>query len=46
MPFISATGYRDTVMIPERFQHLPVVRKPWSPTSLAQALAGVLAGPR
>ncbi|MDO9381782.1 MAG: GAF domain-containing protein [Hyphomicrobiaceae bacterium] len=42
VPFIFATGYRDAVMIPERFRHIPVVRKPLSERELAEQLAAVL----
>ena len=42
VPFIFATGYRDAVMIPERFRHIPVVRKPLSAAALATQLQAVL----
>lgn len=42
VPFIFATGYGDTVMIPERLRGLPVVRKPVSIAALAEMLALVL----
>jgi len=38
VPFIFATGYGDSVMIPERFGAIPVVRKPVSATVLADKL--------
>lgn len=38
VPFIFATGYGDTVMIPERLRDVPVVRKPASLTSLGFTL--------
>lgn len=34
VPFIFATGYGDSVMIPEHLRDVPVVRKPASATSL------------
>jgi light-regulated signal transduction histidine kinase (bacteriophytochrome)/CheY-like chemotaxis protein len=34
VPFVFATGYGDNVMIPERLRHVPVVRKPVSPSAL------------
>jgi len=33
-PFVFATGYGDTVLIPKRFAHVPIVRKPVSASSL------------
>lgn len=38
-----ATGYRDSVSIPERFASVPVVRKPVSQDALASALGAALA---
>ena len=35
IPFVFATGYGDTVMIPAKFAKTPIVRKPVSATSLA-----------
>jgi light-regulated signal transduction histidine kinase (bacteriophytochrome)/CheY-like chemotaxis protein len=35
IPFVFSTGYGDNVMIPERFRHVPVVRKPVNGTTLA-----------
>lgn len=35
VPFVFATGYGDSVMIPARFGHVPVVRKPVNPALLA-----------
>ena len=34
IPFAFTTGYDDTVMIPSRFAHVPVVQKPYTPDSL------------
>ena len=42
VPFVFATGYRDTVMIPERFRHVPVVRKPISAAALSEKLSAIL----
>lgn len=36
-PFVFATGYRDSVSIPQGFSNLPVVRKPVSAAVLATA---------
>jgi hypothetical protein len=38
VPFVFATGYGDSVMIPERFRDVPLVRKPVSATVLADKL--------
>jgi two-component SAPR family response regulator len=42
VPFIFATGYGDTVMIPESMRSLPIVRKPYADATLAAAIAGML----
>jgi CheY-like chemotaxis protein len=42
VPFIFATGYRDAAMIPDRFRHIPVIRKPLSERDLAEQLSAVL----
>lgn len=39
VPFIFATGYGDSVMIPEHLRDVPVVRKPAGAKSLARQLA-------
>lgn len=39
VPFVFATGYGDSVMIPEHLRAIPVVRKPASMTSLAVQIA-------
>ena len=38
VPFVFATGYGDSVMIPERMKSIPVVRKPYSAEALKSAL--------
>lgn len=38
IPYVFATGYRDSSTIPEGFETIPVVRKPVSEKSLAAAL--------
>jgi light-regulated signal transduction histidine kinase (bacteriophytochrome) len=38
VPFVFATGYSDSAMIPERYQSVPVVRKPYEAESLFDAL--------
>ena len=43
VPFVFATGYGDSVMIPERFRDVPVVRKPVSGSVLAAGLDLALA---
>ena len=43
IPFVFATGYRDSVSIPSGFAAIPVVRKPVSPDMLARQLALALA---
>lgn len=42
IPFIFMTGYSDHSSIPERFQHIEVVRKPINDIALAVKLAAVL----
>lgn len=42
IPFIFATGYGDSVMIPEHLRSIPVVRKPVSEAALAEMLGLVL----
>nr|WP_256127010.1 HWE histidine kinase domain-containing protein [Ameyamaea chiangmaiensis] len=39
IPFVFATGYGDNVMIPERFRHIPVVRKPVVLNALSAQIA-------
>lgn len=39
VPFVFATGYGDSVMIPERHRAVPVVRKPASSAGLSAKLA-------
>lgn len=43
VPFLFATGYGDSVTIPERFGNVPVVRKPITLADLAKKLGIVLA---
>lgn len=38
IPYVFATGYRDSVSIPDRFAGVPVVRKPLAEGHLAIAL--------
>ncbi|WP_293859931.1 HWE histidine kinase domain-containing protein [uncultured Alsobacter sp.] len=38
VPFVFATGYGDSVMIPEAMRSVPVVRKPYSAETLRSAL--------
>ena len=39
VPFIFATGYGDSVMIPERFRGVPVIRKPLSANLILDAFS-------
>jgi light-regulated signal transduction histidine kinase (bacteriophytochrome) len=41
--FIFATGYGDGLELPARFAHVPLVKKPYSGATLAQAIVPVLA---
>jgi len=43
VPFVFATGYGDSVMIPDRFRDVPVVRKPVSAAVLADRLGAARA---
>lgn len=42
VPFVFATGYGDTVMVPESMRTVPIVRKPYADATLAAAIAGLL----
>jgi light-regulated signal transduction histidine kinase (bacteriophytochrome)/CheY-like chemotaxis protein len=42
VPFVFVTGYGDSVMIPQRFRHLPVVRKPVNPALLAAKIGACI----
>lgn len=42
VPFVFATGYGDTMMIPDSMHDVPIVRKPYADSTLAEAIAGVL----
>ncbi|WP_430252293.1 HWE histidine kinase domain-containing protein [Neorhizobium sp. DAR64860/K0K1] len=46
IPYVFATGYRDSVSIPEGLSHVPVVRKPVAHDSLALALEQALVAKR
>lgn len=43
IPFLFATGYGDGLELPERFAHIVLVKKPYSGTTLAQALEPMIA---
>jgi CheY-like chemotaxis protein len=43
IPFLFATGYGDGLELPARFARVPLVKKPYSGATLAQAL-GPMAG--
>ena len=43
IPFLFATGYGDGLELPERFAHIVLVKKPYSGTTLAQALGPMIA---
>lgn len=42
IPFVFATGYGDSAMLPPALFGLPIVRKPYSSRALASALASAL----
>ena len=44
IPFIFATGYGDSRMIPDKFRDVPVVRKPYSARTLLSGLEMALSG--
>ena len=46
IPFVFATGYGDSSMIPGAFSAIDVVRKPYDAKTLKQAVTGVLAEAR
>jgi len=39
VPFVFATGYGDSVMIPDHLSAVPIVRKPASEASVSTQLA-------
>ena len=39
IPFVFATGYGETVVVPERFKHIHVISKPYAEDTLRAALA-------
>ncbi|WP_237476374.1 HWE histidine kinase domain-containing protein [Lichenibacterium dinghuense] len=43
MPFVFATGYGESIVMPERFRGVPVVSKPYDGAALRLALGGVQA---
>jgi light-regulated signal transduction histidine kinase (bacteriophytochrome)/CheY-like chemotaxis protein len=44
VPFVFATGYGDSTMIPATFAAVPVVRKPYGAPALTAAIAKALGG--
>ena len=46
VPFLFATGYGDGVVMPERFRHLPLLRKPVNGSHLAARIATAHAASR
>lgn len=42
IPFVFATGYGDTTMIPDTMQTVPIVRKPYDSDTLANALTDAM----
>ncbi|MCP1468943.1 light-regulated signal transduction histidine kinase (bacteriophytochrome) [Sphingobium sp. OAS761] len=42
IPFLFATGYGDGLELPPRFEHITLVKKPYSGATLAQALAPMI----
>jgi CheY-like chemotaxis protein len=43
VPFLFATGYGDRAIIPDRFRHVTVIRKPLGQASLANQILAVRA---
>ena len=39
IPFVFATGYGETVVVPDRFKHIHIVSKPYAEDALRAALA-------
>ena len=39
IPFVFATGYGETVVVPERFKHVRILSKPYAEDALRDALA-------
>ncbi len=39
IPFVFATGYGETVVVPERFKHIRILSKPYAEDALRDALA-------
>ncbi|MBU0585690.1 MAG: GAF domain-containing protein [Alphaproteobacteria bacterium] len=42
IPFVFASGYGDTVMLPEEFRSVPLVRKPYDGETLVPVMAELL----
>lgn len=42
VPFMFATGYGDTVMLPDSMRTVPIVRKPYAGSALEEAVASLL----
>jgi light-regulated signal transduction histidine kinase (bacteriophytochrome)/CheY-like chemotaxis protein len=42
VPFMFATGYGDTVMLPDSMRTVPIVRKPYAGAALEEAVANLL----
>ncbi len=45
MPFVFATGYGESIVMPDRFKAVPVVSKPYDGAALRIALSGVQPAP-
>lgn len=45
IPFIFATGYGEATAVPERFRRVPVIRKPYTPEALTEAVARLFPSP-
>ncbi|MFJ4156341.1 HWE histidine kinase domain-containing protein [Pseudomonas sp. NPDC089752] len=43
IPFLFATGYGDSIIIPEHLKHIPVVRKPYDAASILLNLEKLIA---
>lgn len=44
IPFVFATGYHDRAMIPRDHADVPVIRKPYTPDSLAESIGLAISG--
>lgn len=45
IPFLFATGYGESSGAPERYRAVPVIRKPYTPEALTEAVAALFPTP-